>query len=123
MKTIKLILVIMAFSTINFFGISQESNETEVNKVKKIEILTSAQCSDCKVRIEKNMAYEKGVKSVNLNLETKVVTIEYKVDKTNPDKLREAISKIGYDADDVPADQKAYNKLPACCQKGGHDHE
>ena len=115
--------MLVVFSTMSFFGMSQESNEKNTKKIETIKIQTSAQCSDCKDRIEKEMAYEKGVKSVNLDLETKIVSIDYKTDKTDPDKLRDAISKIGYDADDVPADQKAYNKLPACCQKGGHDHE
>lgn len=121
MKTTKLLLVLVTLLSAFHWGISQESNEIKVKKVEKIEIQTSAQCSECKDRIEKNMAYVKGVKSVNLNLETKIVSIEYKTEKTDPDKLRVAISKIGYDADDVNADIKAYNKLPACCQKGGHD--
>jgi hypothetical protein len=28
-----------------------------------------------------------------------------------------AISKLGYDADSIPADPKAYEKLNACCKK------
>ena len=67
------------------------------------------------------MTYTKGIKSVDLDLETKVLTLEYRTDKTDADKLRTAVSKIGYDADDVKADEAAYQKLPACCQKGGHD--
>ncbi len=121
MKTIKLIFVLVTLLTTCHWGISQESKELNAKKVEKIEIQTSAQCSECKDRIEKDMAYVKGVKSVKLDLETKIVCIEYKTEKTDPDKLRFAISKIGYDADDVNADIKAYNKLPACCQKGGHD--
>jgi len=68
------------------------------------------------------MAYEKGVKAVELDDKTKIVTITYKTAKTDPKKLREAISKLGYDADDVEADPKAYAKLPACCKKGVAPH-
>lgn len=100
-------------------GIAQEKKKDK--SVKKIEIQTSAQCEDCKERIEKNMAFEKGVKYVNLDLETKILTLKYRADKTDEKKLRKAVSKIGYDADDVPADPEAYAKLPECCQKGGHD--
>ena len=85
-------------------------------KEKEIKIQTSAICGMCEERIESNMAYEKGVKSVVLDDKTKIVTIMYKTDKTDPDKLRKAISKLGYDADDVEADPKAYAKLPPCCK-------
>jgi mercuric ion binding protein len=91
-------------------------------KIKEIKIQTSAICGMCEERIESNMAYEKGVKSVELDDETKIVTITYRVDKTDPKKLREAISKLGYDADDVKADPKAYAKLPACCKKDVAPH-
>jgi len=52
-----------------------------------------------------------------------VLTVEYKLGKTSPEKIRTAVSKIGYDADDVVADPKAYEKLPECCKKDGHHHE
>ena len=68
------------------------------------------------------MAFEKGVTSVELDDKTKIVTISYKTAKTDPDKLRKAISKLGYDADDVEAAPDAYAKLPACCKKDVEPH-
>jgi len=65
---------------------------------------------------------EKGIKYVELDDETKIVTVEYRTAKTNPDEIRKAISKIGYDADDVEADPIAYEKLPACCKKDVPPH-
>lgn len=119
MNALKLILAVLVISTMNFTLLGQETEKTK--KTQKTEIQTSAQCSMCKDRIEKGLAFEKGVKSVDLDLETKIVSIEYRTDKTNTDKLRAAISKIGYDADDLAADEKAYDNLPECCKKGGHD--
>lgn len=98
------------------------ARETEKKKVKEIEIKTSAVCSMCKDRIEEYMAYEKGVKEAILDLETKVLTIKYKTQRTTPDELRKAVTKIGYDADDLEADPKAYEKLPACCKKDATPH-
>lgn len=86
-------------------------------KYSEIEIMTSAQCGMCKDRIEKALAYEKGVKSAVLDLETKKVKVQYQGKKTNPDKIRVAISKLGHDADDIAGDPVAYEKLPACCKK------
>lgn len=99
------------------------AQDTIINKTAIIKIQTSAICGSCKARIEKNMAFEKGVIDVVLDLETKIATITYKTSKTSPDALRLAMSKIGYDADNIPADPVAYEKLPACCKKGAEPHQ
>lgn len=90
-------------------------------KEKTIGIKTSIQCEMCEERIMANLPFEKGIKDIQVDVDTKIVTVTYKPDKTDPGKIRTAISKIGYDADDVPADPVAYAKLPECCKKGGHD--
>ncbi|NSW45460.1 MAG: heavy-metal-associated domain-containing protein [Bacteroidales bacterium] len=82
----------------------------------EIKIKTSAQCGMCKERIEKALAYEKGIYSSNLDLKTKEVTVVYNPQKTSPDKIRLAISKVGYQADDLKADPFAYEELPPCCK-------
>jgi periplasmic mercuric ion binding protein len=92
-------------------AVSQKKNLAE------LRIKTSAQCEMCKDRIEKAMAFEKGVKNSNLDLETKILTINYKPSATNPEKIRKALAAVGYDADDVPAELKAYDALPPCCKK------
>jgi copper chaperone CopZ len=89
--------------------------QTEVVKIK-----TSAQCETCKATIEKHMNFEKGVKSAELNIEDKNLTVTYDAKKTTPEKLRIAVTKSGYDADSLLADPKAYKKLRKCCKKGGH---
>jgi copper chaperone CopZ len=76
----------------------------------------------CKDRIENGMAFEKGVKDVNLDVETKIATIKYNTKSTSPDELRKKISKLGYDADEIPCDKVAYDKLPACCKKDAPKH-
>ncbi|MFN4233590.1 MAG: heavy-metal-associated domain-containing protein [Bacteroidia bacterium] len=87
------------------------------NTTETITIKTSAVCDMCKNTLEKAMAYEKGVKKADLNVETKLFTITYNPKKTNPEKIKKAINKAGYDADDSPADPKAYENLHACCKK------
>ena len=86
-------------------------------KFATIKIKTSSQCDMCKERIEEALAFEKGVKKADLDVETKICTVTYKKNKTTAEKIRKAISKVGYDADDVAADPKAYAKLDACCKK------
>lgn len=71
----------------------------------------------CKKTIEKALAYEKGVISSELDIMTKKVKVVYNSTKTSPEKIRKAISGSGYDADEMAADTKAYQRLPRCCKK------
>jgi len=86
-------------------------------KTEELKIQTSAQCGQCKDRIEKAMAFEKGVVSSDLNIDDKVLTVIYNPGKTTPEKIRKAVNDVGYDADDTKANPKAYTDLPGCCKK------
>jgi cation transport ATPase len=115
---IKLLILSAIFSLMAMQLKAQESSA----KIDTVKIQTSAKCNDCKERLEHNISFEKGVKSVELDSDTKVLTIVYKKDKTSEEKLKKAVTKIGYDADEMPADQKAHDRLPACCQKDAKPH-
>ncbi len=82
-----------------------------------VEIKTSAQCGTCKAAIEKAVGNIDGVKVADLDLETKVIGVKYDSAITNVEAIRTAITAIGYDADTVPADAKAYEGLHSCCKK------
>ncbi len=72
---------------------------------KAIKVQTNLDCHACKVKIEKYMAFEKGVTSVEADVSTKIVTIGYRSSRTNEEKLCKAIEKIGYKAE-VVKDEK-----------------
>jgi mercuric ion binding protein len=99
---------------ISVFSLSVSAQTAEV------KIKTSAQCDECKERIEKALAFEKGIKSATVNIENQIVTVVYYDKRTTAENVRQAIANIGYDADDVPAKKETYDKLPKCCKKGGH---
>lgn len=121
MNITKSILSIIFISLV-LVGYGQQKDEkVKANKQEEIKIQTSAQCQMCKDRIESGLSFEKGIKTAILNLEDKVLTVKFRIEKTNADKIRKAVSKLGYDADDIAADPEAYEKLPPCCKKGGHD--
>jgi copper chaperone CopZ len=110
MKAIKILCVILLLTA-------------SVYAQKKSVVLiiqTSAECSTCKKALEQGLAYEKGVKFTVLDVPSKILSVTYNPDKTSPEKIKHAISKLGYDADDVKADSAAYAKLPSCCKVGGH---
>jgi cation transport ATPase len=114
MKNIKLLLIVI-FATIS--GATFAQNKAKIDSIK---IKTSAVCDMCKETIEKAMAYEKGVKSSALNVETAMLTVVYNPEKTNPEKIKKAVNEAGYDADELKANQRSYDKLNACCKKGAH---
>ena len=111
MKTFKALFT--AF-TLLFFGLNAQA---QGKKTETVKIKTSAVCDMCKATIEKGIAYEKGVQHVNLDVPTQMLTVQYRADKTNVETLRQAVTKIGYDADEAPADAKAYSRLDDCCKK------
>jgi periplasmic mercuric ion binding protein len=115
MKT-KLILLLILF-------VANAQVFSQNKKTAEIKILTSAECDKCKKKIESNLVYEKGVKFCNLDVASKVLLVKYNSEKTSPEKIKLAVSKLGYDADEIKADSTAYSTLPACCKKGGNDHD
>ena len=102
--------LLLTFGSINLYA------QTDTVKIK-----TSAICDQCKERIEHDLSFEKGVKSAILDLDTKEVMVVYNTQKTTPAKIAEAITKVGYDADTLKADAKAFKKLPECCKKPMHE--
>jgi periplasmic mercuric ion binding protein len=90
-------------------------------KTETVKIKTSAICEQCKETIEKKLAFTKGVieSSVDLDSKDKITTVIFNPKKTTVDKIRKSIAQSGYDADEVPAVPASYEKLEACCKKGG----
>ena len=89
-------------------------------KIEEAVIQTSAQCGDCKERIEGKLNYTKGVVFAELDLESKKVTVRYKTKSISLQEIKQAIASVGYSADDVKAREEDVLKLPKCCQPGGH---
>lgn len=115
----KKIFGILAIGFLVSFGARAQNFASAENVVK---IKTSAICKMCKKRIERDLSLTKGVEKAELNLGDKVVTVAFNSKKTNAAEIKKAISKIGYDADGVVADQKAHDRLPECCQKTAMAH-
>jgi copper chaperone CopZ len=110
MKTTALIIFLFFFSEL---ALSQK-------KFEEVIIQTSAQCGDCKERIESKLNYTKGVIFAELELESKKVTVKYKTKFITLLEIKKAIASIGYSADEIKAKEEDVLKLPKCCQPGGH---
>lgn len=88
------------FALVTLFLLSLSSSisaKNDKNREKaEVTFLVSMTCENCQKRIEDTISFEKGVTDLHVDLSQKTVTIEYRKDKTSPDKLKAAIRKLGY---------------------------
>ena len=75
----------------------------------------SGACGMCKNRIEEAAKSLKGVKTAEWNLETKILTVSYNSKQLKLIDIHKVIANVGHDTDKIKADDKVYEKLPACC--------
>ena len=82
--------------------------------VKTLVVTTQPQmhCDGCETKIKGNLRFEKGVKSIETNVEAQRVTITYDADKTKPETLINAFGKFGYKATEVKNEEKQPEKAP-----------
>ena len=73
---------------------------TQAQDIKEVVFTTEPEihCESCVNKIKNNLRFEKGVKAINSDLNTKLVTIQYDSEKTNPENLIKAFAKIKYKA-------------------------
>ena len=85
--------------------------QTKKDQSKKTVMFNvSMHCESCQRKIEKNIAYEKGVKDMAVKLEDKTVTIKFDTLKTNESKLIKAFNDLGYEANVVKTETPVGNR-------------
>ena len=80
----------------------------QAQTIKEVVFTTEPEihCESCVNKIKNNLRFEKGVKAINPDLNTKLVTIQYDSEKTTPDNLIKAFAKIKYKATVVEPENK-----------------
>jgi copper chaperone CopZ len=96
-----------------FFVFAISSSSFAQTKQDTIKVWGS--CGMCKGKIEK-AAKSAGAKSATWDVESHVLVLSYKTEKTDLKKIQESIAKVGYDTQDVTADNAAYDALHGCCK-------
>lgn len=114
MKSAFLSILFVAFSVVAF---AQSASKQTVTIKTNIYCDHCKECESCGGRFERELPFIKGIKNYSFDEKAMTLLITYNTKQTNPAKLRAAISKIGFDADDVKADAKAVAKLDECCLK------
>ncbi|MEL6392968.1 MAG: heavy metal-associated domain-containing protein [Bacteroidota bacterium] len=111
-------LTILLLISLVGFSFSSDIN-TEDENIKRAVIRTSALCEMCKSRIERTVNELDGIVSASLDLVSRKLRVRYDADIIQVTEIREAITAVGYKADEIPADQEAFDALPGCCRMEG----
>lgn len=90
-------LLTMAFALLMGIGTAAAKD------IKTLIVTTTPQmhCANCEKKIKDNLRFEKGVKSIETNVEAQTVTIRFDADKTTPEKIIKGFEKFGYKAREV----------------------
>ncbi len=65
-------------------------------EVKEVTFNVHLHCENCVKKVQENIAFEKGVKDLDVSLEEQTVAIKYDAAKTSEATLKAAIEKLGY---------------------------
>ena len=95
------------------------SGEAE-NKTAEIALKT-IQCGMCTDKIASGLGKLDGVVKVDVDLEKKIGKVVYKAGVIDLGVIEKVIAAIGYDANDTPAEPKAYSGLDMCCKVPGKE--
>jgi periplasmic mercuric ion binding protein len=117
----KLIRFIIAIFTATLFA--HPVNAQQQKTVQTVTIKTTIYCDHCKHcetcgdKFNRTLLKEKGVQMVVLDEEAMAIKVTYNSKKTSLDIIKQAISRLGYDADEVKAQPDAYAGLDECCKR------
>jgi copper chaperone CopZ len=103
------LLLVFTFVSTNLLR-AEDTNISEVN------IKTTATCDMCKTKIEKYVNKMEGIQKSDLNLDSKIIYVKFDKTKVTVEDIKNTIKDLGYNADEVKRDERAYKKLPKCCK-------
>lgn len=86
------------------------AQETKKKKETVTFFIENMDCENCIRKIEKNIAFEKGVTDLKCDLSTRTVKVTYRTDKTDVKKLIAAFDKIDKKAKALNEDEKPETK-------------
>ncbi len=76
----------------------------------------TVQCEVCSDRVTFFIGREYGVSSVKVDTRRKTTTVTWLNDRTTLENIKVAIANLGYDADDIEAEEYAFKRLAKDCK-------
>jgi len=82
----------------------------------KTSTFVAGNCGMCKARIDKAVQGIAGVAMAALNVDTKMLQVEFAEGQTSLDAIEKVVASVGHDTKNHKANENTYDGLPGCCQ-------
>ena len=106
------LLAVFCFTAVSFAQYQQTQKVSCKALIKTPTIL----CEKCQEKVEFFISHTEGVTSAAVNIRKKTTTVTWLNDRTTLENIKTAIANLGYDADDIEAEEYAFKKLPKECK-------
>ena len=106
-----LLISVLVFGTFGTPAFAKTDKQT-------VTFYVDLHCQGCIDKIYKNIAYEKGVKDLKCDMETKTVIVTYDASKTDIPTLQKAFAAINKPASLTPQAEEEHDE-----HEGHHHHE
>lgn len=115
----KLFIVIALLVVLTSINAQERKANAKAGQSEVVYFIPNMHCERCQAKIEKAITLEKGVKDLIFDLKAQKLTIVYQKQETTPEKLRQALAKMGYEAksDATTAQpQNSTRENRSCCR-------
>lgn len=113
----KLFIVIALLVGLTSINAQERKANAKAGQSEVVYFIPNMHCERCQAKIEKAITLEKGVKDLIFDLKAQKLTIVYQKQETTPEKLRQALAKMGYEAkSDATTAQPQNSTNRSCCR-------
>ena len=95
-------ILILSTLIIGLYCLQKAAYAQKKDSFKIVKLQTSAHKEMCKAKIENTLAYEKGIIEPELDPVSQILTVKYKPNKTDVNKIISVVNSLGHDAVEIP---------------------
>ena len=86
--------LIIIMTALMAFAVSSFAGPKKKGELKEVTFNVHLHCANCVKKVQENIAFEKGVKDLEVSLEKQTVVVKYDAAKTSVETLKAAIQKL-----------------------------
>ena len=86
--------IIVIITALMAFSVSLSAGPRKKAELKEVTFSVHLHCENCVNKVQENIAFEKGVKGLEVSLEKQTVAVKYDPAKTSVETLKAAIQKL-----------------------------
>ena len=112
----KSILSLAVVALLASCGETGSSQKNAPNEVTLESFKVYGNCGMCEETIESSLKGVDGISKADWNKDTKQMDVEFDYEKIKLADIKHKIAGVGYDMEDIRAEESTYSELPGCCQ-------